>query len=53
MWVVSLPRKEMQVKMRERIAVDLVVHLDRPHHVRDGLSDQQGFLPEPCLLGRT
>ena len=48
--VVRVTRKQMEVQVRKRVAVDLVVHLDRRHGTIHGCSDHHRLLPEPALV---
>ena len=48
----DLPGEQVQVKVRERVPMDLVVHLHRPGDLGDSPSRSHGVLPEGGLLGR-
>ena len=50
--VIHSAGKEMQVEVRQRVAVNLVVHLDRMHELGDGLRHQHRVMPEARLLLR-
>ena len=45
-WVSSKARVEMKVEVRDRVAMDLVVHLQRPSQFVEGGGDSHGFTPE-------
>ncbi len=47
--VVEGTREEVEMQMRQRVAVDLVVHLDRLSNGCDGPSDHHGLVPERSL----